>query len=238
MRETVGNIANVYFVELSKIHHNPINDHVYGLKEDISQLKENILINGLQEPLEVVKEEREGQEISYRILSGHGRFDSLKALFNENKTVMYQGKTLGSKVPCLLHTWFASQKDEEAYLIGANVRKTRDKESRIRAAKRIGEIYDSLSDSEKPKGETKRHYVAVRTGFSEKTAEKYYQDEKKIDVNVSKIQPISSVLNSIDRVKQTIKDIQMDEYGKTDKNTIKDKLDELILCVKEKKKEK
>ena len=35
----VSNIANVYFLDYDKIHHNQLNDEIYGTTEDISQIK-------------------------------------------------------------------------------------------------------------------------------------------------------------------------------------------------------
>lgn len=241
-QNAVRNVGNVYFIELSKIHHNPLNDEIYGIKEDITQIKQNLLINGLQSPLEVLKEEKGENETSYRLLSGHGRYDSLLELYNENQSVVYQGKALGSKVPCLLHAPFEDSNAELEYLLGGNVRKFRDKESLKRAAIKAAEVYEAKKKAGKlEKGETKRKFICARTGLSDGSVDKYIkvdEEEKTTIEQINKIQSVSTVLNSIDKAKNTIGDIQMDEYGKTDKNTIKNKLDELIDRIKAKKKEK
>lgn len=239
----VSNIANVYFLDYDKIHHNPLNDEIYGTTEDISQIKQNLLINGLQSPLEVVKEiPLEGKEPSYRLLSGHGRYDSLISLYNENQAVMYQGKVLGNKIPCLIHTPFESSDAELEYLLGGNVRKFRDKESIKRAAIKASEIYESKkSKGELAPGETKRKYISIRVGISERSVDKYIKidDETNEDlVATNKIQTVSGVIKTIDKIIQEINDIQMDEYGKTDRTAISEKLDELIASLKQKKKEK
>lgn len=238
--EQVGNLGNVYFVDYARIHHNPLNDEIYGIEEDITQIKENLLINGLQSPLEVVKED--GLETSYRLLSGHGRYDSLLELFNEGKDVLYQGKSLGNKIPCLLHTPFENCDAEVEYLLGGNVRKNRNKESLRRAAIKACEIYESKKEKgELASGETKRKFVSIRVGISERSVDKYIKLDDDFNELVStpnKVKTVSGVFKSIDNIIQDIKDIQMDEYGKSDRTIISEKLDELILCIKQKKKEK
>ena len=239
----VSNIANVYFIDYDKIHHNPLNDEIYGTTEDISQIKQNLLINGLQSPLEIVKEiSSEGKETSYRLLSGHGRYDSLISLYSENQTVMYQGKALGNKIPCLIHAPFDNSDAELEYLLGGNVRKFRDKESIKRAAIKASEIYENKkANGELAPGETKRKYISIRVGISERSVDKYIRiDDETSEVvsTTSKIQTVSGVIKTIDKIIQEIKNIQMDEYGKTDRTVISDKLDELIASLKQKKKEK
>lgn len=239
MTEHVKNLGNVYYYDLDRIHHNPLNDEIYGIAEDISQIKQNLLINGLQSPLEVVKEENEGEEPSYRLLSGHGRYDSLLELNQENQTVLYQGKTLGSKVPCLLHPQFKDINDELEYLLGGNVRKNRDKESIKRAALKANEIYELKKvNGELQEGETKRKYISNRVGISERSVDKYIKELDKNTTSSNKIQSVTTVLKELDKIEQIINEIQMDEYGKTDRNSIIKKYDDVVETIKRKKKEK
>ena len=238
----VSNIANVYFLDCDKIHHNPLNDEIYGVTEDITQIKENLLINGLQSPLEVVKEMPiEGKETSYRLLSGHGRYDSLISLYNENQAVMYQGKALGNKIPCLIHTPFESSDAELEYLLGGNVRKFRDKDSLKRAALKASEIYESKkAKGLLAKGETKRKYISIRVGISERSVDKYIQldDEKPQETTEHKIQSLDSCIKGLDKVIEIIDSVEIIEYGRTDRTIIEQKLDEIILEAKQKRKQK
>lgn len=240
----VSNIANVYFLDYDKIHHNPLNDEIYGTTEDISQIKQNLLINGLQSPLEVVKEmQLEGKETSYRLLSGHGRYDSLISLYSENQTVMYQGKALGNKIPCLIHTPFESSDAELEYLLGGNVRKFRDKDSIKRAAIKASEIYENKkANGELAQGETKRKYISIRVGISERSVDKYIKlddADNKQDENIKiKVPSLDSVLKDIDKASSIVDAIMMYEYGRSDRETINNKIDELINKCKLKKREK
>ena len=240
--EKVSNLANVYLIDNDKIHHNPLNDEIYGTTEDISQIKQNLLINGLQAPLEVVKEEpEEGKEPSYRLLSGHGRYDSLISLFNENQNVLYQGKSLGNKIPCLLHAPFENSDAELEYLLGGNVRKFRDKEAIKRAALKASEIYESKKEKGLlAKGETKRKYISVRVGISERSVDKYIQldDETRQEPSEHKIQSVDSCIKSLNKAIEIINSIEIVEYGRSDKEIINQKIDEIIACSKQKKKEK
>ena len=240
--EKVSNIANVYFLDYDKIHHNPLNDEIYGTTEDISQIKQNLLINGLQSPLEVVKETpQEGKETSYRLLSGHGRYDSLISLYGENQAVMYQGKALGNKIPCLIHTPFESSDAELEYLLGGNVRKFRDKESIRRAAIKASEIYESKkAKGLLTKGETKRKYISIRVGISERSVDKYIKldEENKPETIEHNIQSLDSCIKCLDKVIETINSIEIIEYGRSDRSAIEQKLDEIIANAKAKKKQK
>lgn len=238
----VSNVANVYFLDYDKIHHNPLNDEIYGTNEDISQIKENLLINGLQSPLEVVKDlPEEGKETSYRLLSGHGRYDSLISLYSENQAVMYQGKALGNKIPCLIHTPFEDTDAELEYLLGGNVRKYRDKDSLKRSVLIASEVYESKkAKGLLKKGETKRKYISIRVGMSERSVDKYMQldDETPVPSTEHKIQSIDSCLKGLDKAIEIINSIEIVEYGRSDKTTIQQKLEEVILNAKQKKKEK
>ena len=240
--EKVSNIANVYFLDYDKIHHNPLNDEIYGTTEDISQIKQNLLINGLQSPLEVVKETpQEGKETSYRLLSGHGRYDSLISLYGENQAVMYQGKALGNKIPCLIHTPFENSDAELEYLLGGNVRKFRDKESIKRAALKASEIYESKkSKGLLTKGETKRKYISIRVGISERSVDKYIKldEDNKPETIEHKVQSLDSCIKSLDKVIETINMVEIVEYGRSDRSAIEGKLDEIIANAKAKKKQK
>ena len=240
----VSNIANVYFLDFDKIHHNPLNDEIYGANEDISQLKQNILNNGLQTPLEVVKEmPLEGKESSYRLISGHGRYDSLISLYSENQTVMYQGKALGNKIPCLIHASFENEAKEVEYLLGANFGKRRSKESKLNAAKKALEQYKFLKDNHLlANGETKRSYISRIVGISERSVDKYIKldDENNIQIDntKAKVPSLDSILKDIDKASSIVDAIMMYEYGRSDRETINNKIDELVNTCKQKKREK
>ena len=232
------NIGNVYYLDINKIYRNPLNDEIYkdDSKKDVTELRRDIKAHGLDSAITVVKDE----EGNYRIVSGHGRYDAISQMYAIADPIMHNGKRVPfEKVPCDIHPPFASKEDEKAYMIACNAKKERTQVDNKSVYKTTCEIYESKVKKGEinPEEKSKKDYFIETTGLSERTFY-YYEKEgnpKEEKETATKIKKVSDVQKDIDKAINIIDAIDMSEYGKTDKATIKESLDRLIKEIKSKK---
>ena len=232
------NIGNVYYLDINKIYRNPLNEIIYpgDINKDISSLKEDIKAKGLDCSITVVKDE----DGKYRIISGHGRFDSVKLIYNESFPLYFHGKKVEpGKIPCDIDPMPETVEDEMEQIIACNANKggsTRNDKHVFDIACDIYETKVKRGDIN-PEKQSLFQYIIDITGISKTTFHKYAnlnnpQKEKEV---VIKIKKVSEVLKDIEKAKLIIDGIDLLEYGKTDKATIKESLDKLIKDIKSKK---
>lgn len=234
--EVAKNISNTYNLDIAKIERNELNVLIYpdDLKKDLSGLVADIEANGLDAAITVVK-----KDDKYICLSGHGRTDAARTIYEHGGRIMYHGKQLEQgKIPCNIHPAFESKEDEMEYIICCNASKNGG-----RNGKHVFDITCRLYQTKvnnhqiNPKEKSLEQYVMEITGISRATFFNYKKEDESTNVAITptKIKKVSEVLKDIDKAIKLIEDIQMEEYGKTDKETIKQSLANLIAKVKTKK---
>lgn len=235
--ELAKNIGNTYNLDSSRVKRNELNVLIYpdDLNKDLSGLIADIKTNGLDAALTVYKKDDE-----YVCVSGHGRNDAVRTIYESGGTIMYHGKQLErGKIPCNIHPPFATKEDEMEYIICCNASKNGGRNGK-HVFDIVCELYQTKINNGQinPEEKNLEQYVMEVTGISRATFFNYKKEDEtkdKIGIAPTKIKKVSEVLKDIDKAIELIDVIQMDEYGKTDRETIKQSLVNLIAKAKSKK---
>ena len=220
--------GKTYFINIDKIINNDLNE-VYD-KYDLSNLKNSIVEYGLKQPLSVVK----ANEDAYRLIAGHSRLAVIKEIYAENKSLKYCGKELHNQIPCIFENSFDNEDDEFLNLASSNVYRKLSEEETKNVIIKTAQIYEKRKNLPGYEGK-KRDVIARLANVSARTVDKYLKSDEDSNQINSKIPTVNAVLNLIDKITNQINEIDLDEYGKTDKNKIKESLLNLsILCKKKK----
>jgi len=219
--------GKTYFIGVDKIVENDLNE-VYD-KYDLSNLKNSIMEYGLKQPLSVVK----SGEDSYRLIAGHSRLTVIKEIYAENKPLKYCGKELRNQIPCIFENNFDNEDDEFLNLTSSNVYRKLSEEETKNVIIKTASIYEKRKNLPGYEGK-KRDVIARLANVSSRTVDKYLKDDADTEEN-NKILSVNAALKLIDKITSQINEIDLDEYGRTDRNKIKDSLIELsVLCKKKK----
>ena len=150
------------FIEIDKIVPNPNNFYeLNGIKE----LSENIKEFGLNQNLEVVEIDDNGEK-KYRLIGGHRRYEAIKLLINDG------GNTKYKKVPCKVNRSL-NEIEEQLRLIKSNsdTRELTPQEKREQM-KQLIELYKKKQEITGEKINIKKE-VAAASGTYPKTVERY-----------------------------------------------------------------
>lgn len=222
------NASKIYFIGVDKIINNTLND-VYS-DQDISELVKSIEMYGIKQPLSVIKQD----ESTYRLISGHRRLKALMSIFTKGKSVVFGNKTLINQAPCIFEKTFEDTDDEYLNLISSNVNRKKSEEDMRNVIMKTAEIYERRKDLPDYVGK-KRDVIAKMAGVSPRSVDKYLKDSISIKQKQARIMSVSNVKALLDKTINQIELIDMEEYGKTDRTTIKEYIDKLISTCKKKK---
>ena len=221
--------TKIYFIGIDKITNNELNE-VFKV-EDLDELINGIEMYGLKQPISVVKS---GDK--YKIISGHRRISAIKQIFAANKTIQFSGRELSNKVPCIFENEFKNEDDEFLNLCASNNYRRLSPEEVKPVVVRCSEILEKRLESGEMsiEGTTRRDAIAKMAGVSPRTVDKYLKSDDATS-DKTKIKSVNSIVNTIDKYISFISDIEMDEYGRSDKERIKESLMNLVsICKKTK----
>ena len=210
-------LSTIYPVSIDKIRFNEQND-VYTEK-GLDDLKQSIEQYGLKEPLSIVKD---GD--GYRLIAGHRRLACIKELFKEGKTLKFGNNQYSNKVPCIFENTFASKDEEFLNLIASNKYRDPTPEEIEAIVKKCSEIYER--NNLKQEGVSKRDAIAKMACVSPRTVDKYLKKGTE-STRKKKLASVSSITNKLNKLSQFIEEIELEEYGKTDRNTIQNVLNSI-----------
>lgn len=157
--------GKVVYLRIDEIKPNKLN--LFPMS-DIDRLAENIAENGLIEPLNVMLKDGE-----YVLTSGHRRLEAIKQVTGLwNKPLIYAGKELDGEVPVIIVVDIENQLQERERLLQSNAKRSMGTED---TEKIIAEAYKCCLEEESNKGGTinKKEWIAMQTGFSERTVQTY-----------------------------------------------------------------
>lgn len=218
-----GNTATIYTPSIAKIITNELND-VFKV-EDVSDLKTSIETNGLKVPLTVVKDNE-----NYRLISGHRRLKAIKEIFAEGKKIKFGNKEYDGLVPCMFENAYENEDDEFLNLVANNIQRKKTPEEIAAVVRRGKEIYDrKLESGEIVKNDVPaREIIGKMVGVSGRTVDKYLKEDKEITDKTAKVKNCKTVIKNIEKSIEIVREIEIDEYGKTDRQLIIETINELI----------
>ena len=221
----------IKFIKISDIKENELNN-VFSMG-NLNDLLDSIRTYGLKEPLSVCSQD----DGSYKLISGHRRLTCIKQILAEGATsYQFMEKTLSDVVPCIEERDFGGDDDEEfLHLASSNKYRHLTPAENEALVKKCHEIYLRKldSDPESVKG-VKREVIAKMACVIPRTVDKYLKDENSTETK-EKVMTSDSIVNTINKYKDFILAIDIDYYGRNDRNMIKDSLLELSAICKKKK---
>lgn len=222
--------SKIYFIGVDKIISNELNK-VFKV-EDLDELRNGIEMYGLKQPISVVR-----SNDKYKIISGHRRIAAIKQIFEANKTIMFGSRELSNQVPCIFENEFDNEDDEFLNLCSSNNYRRLSPEEIKSVVIRCSQILEKRLESGEMsiEGTSKRDLIAKMAGVSARTVDKYLKSNIEETMDKTKIKSVNFVVGTIDKYIEFINDLDLDEYGKTDRNSIKDVLLELSNLCKKKK---
>ncbi len=166
-------------IGLKKIDIDDIKPNIKNIfpQNDILELKENILAEGLQKPLEVYREND-----TYVIIGGHRRYAALVELYMEDR--------IEPDIDCIIYPKPIDSADEKLQIISSNAQRPMDEHLKISLTKELLEILTNYPNK-KPTGMETRKWISGYLGCSARTAQKYInalkgkkKKEKKVDPQI------------------------------------------------------
>lgn len=151
--------GKIVYLDVDELKPNPLNT---ASIHEIDELAANINEGGLLQPLIVMRKNN-----SYVIHSGHRRYEAIKKIFAQGKTIDYVGKQFEYEIPCIVYgSLFKNDVDEQISLMRSNSYRHYTKEERIEVVTEAHKLYEQLSDEEKPSGR-EREWITNLTGISD-----------------------------------------------------------------------
>lgn len=220
--------TSVYNIGINKIITNPLNE-IYKV-DNILELASSIEQYGLKQPIVVIKT---GDK--YMIIAGHRRFAAIQSIYARGKSIEFAGKQLSNLVPCIFENSDKFDNEDDAFFeltSSNNYRKLSADEMKSLIIK-TNDIYEKRKNSGEVIQGAKRDWIAAKIGLSPRTVDKYLKtdDESVKDTKDAKIKKASSINKKLESFIEYIEEIQIDEYGKTDRKSIDNELKKIIdLC--------
>ena len=168
----------VKFIEIDKIKDNKDNkertDDFLKRNEDIESFKMNLLTFGQLEP--IIIKDLGGDR--YKIISGHYRKYCMSELFKEGKEVSYKGRKLFGKIACIIESEDKDTDSEQLKLIASNARNNSVRE-KIYRTKMAMDIWQKKIDAKEDVDPNRNRYIAMVTGYSERSVQDYINEIKR-----------------------------------------------------------
>lgn len=225
-----GGAGMYYPINIDKIKENKENA-VFDLK-GIDELAENIRKYGLKEALSVYKDGEDNI-----LVAGHRRFNAIKKIFESGGTIMFANKEYRNQIPCNYENKFKDEDEEFFNLAASNfdVRNVSVQEKR-RIVERASQGYDRQIEKGNINGKdiSRAEYISQNIHMPIRTVYDYLGIDTGED-KAKKLQSVKTIENKLNGFIEFINDIEIEEYGKTDRTAIKDKLNEISTICKKKK---
>ena len=194
MRNNENNGA-IEYIDVKKVYDNPLNKgREIAL---IDELVDNLLQNGLQQPI-IVKKEADDH---FTIISGHRRTLALRKIIAEGKGYLFNGKEIYGNIPCVI-TKIEDPLDEELAVLVGNAHSDDSKEEKKRRCIALEDLYFKRKDKGFMDGE-KRKWISSMSGFSERSVSNYLKESKSEKKNDK---------NEFDRFYETLKRLSSYKY--------------------------
>lgn len=219
--------TTIYTIGIGKIKNNELNS-TYKV-DDVKELRQSIEQYGLKQPLTVIKD---GDD--YKLISGHRRLKAIKEIYSDGGTIKFAGKEYNGLVPCIFESEFQDKDEEFLNLVSSNSYRKLSPEEMSALVHKAREIYERrLENGEIVKDDTPtRDVIGKMINVSGRTVDKYLKEDRDNEKNNEKVRNIKLIAKDIDKAISNVKEIKFDEYGKTNRQVIKDKLSELIAACK------
>lgn len=223
-----GGAGMYYPVNIENIKENKENA-VFDIK-GIDELAENIEKYGLKEPPTVYKEG------DYNILiSGHRRFNACKKLFVQGKKIKFANKEYFNQIPCNFETKYEDSDEEFFNLASSNLNgRNLSVSEKKRMVERASKAYDNQLSKGTIKDKSKAEFISEKIGMPIRTVYDYLginNGEEK----TKKLMSVKAVENKINAFIEFLNSVEIDEYGKTDRTSLKERLNEVSSICKKKK---
>lgn len=220
--------STIYNIGITNIITNPLNE-VYKV-ENIEELAKSIEEFGLKQPLSVIR-----KDDKYMIIAGHRRYAAIQSIFAKGKKIEFAGKELSNLIPCIFDDAEKFKDEDSAFFeltSSNNYRKLSAEEMKSLISK-ANDIYEKNKINGIVPAGAKRDWIAKKIGLSARTVDKYLKtdDETVEDIKDTKIKKATSINKKLESFYEYIEDIQVDEYGKSDRESINKEFKKIIdLC--------
>jgi len=207
----------IYYYPLNSLKPNPLN-YIYEQEdslEEMEELKESIIKNGLQQPITVT---RSGDSLI--VMSGHRRCKALNKIFKEQDTVKFNGKDINvDTVPLIIQAEYKTEEEQFNCLVASNKYRTIKPATTAKIIEKAKSYYETqVSEGIKEKGRT-RDKIAKIAGVSGRTVERYLKQPK--DEQAAKC------LKKVNSITRYLKTFNIYDFSNTDRMNIRDALDKL-----------
>lgn len=207
----------IYYYPLNALRPNPLN-YIYeedDSADEMDELKESIIKNGLQQPITVTK----SGDVLY-VMSGHRRCKALYKIFKEQDTVKFNGKDINvDSVPLIIQADYKSEEEQFNCLVASNKYRTIKPTTTAKIIEKAKSYYDQqVNNGVKEKGRT-RDKIAKIAGVSGRTVGRYLKQSKNSDAK--------KIINKINSATRSIKYLKIYDYPNMDRLDIRDALDKL-----------
>lgn len=167
----------IYYVPLSQLLDNPLNkiNEKYDTEEDHKKLCDSIFVQGLKLPISVTKTNG-----NYLIQSGHRRKKAIQDLLNQDKTIMFEDKTITAEnIPVLITKEFKTDFEQFMSIVAFNAQRTGNRERDKEIAKEQLKLLRKFEEDGYMFEGRKRDIIAKNLGVSGRTVGRWTDTSKK-----------------------------------------------------------
>ena len=213
----------IYYYPLNSLLPNPLNI-IYeddDTPEELAELKESILKNGLQQPITVTR-----SKDSLVVMSGHRRCKALSKIFKEQKTVKFNGKDINvDSVPLIIQAEYKTEEEQFNALVASNKYRTIKPSTTSKIIEKAKSYYDSQVKAGLEEPGRTRDKIGKLAGVSGRTVDRYL---KKIDNPEA-----DAIIKKVNSMTSYIKKVNPCNFPNMERTNIRDALTKLGIAVSE-----
>lgn len=213
----------IYYYPINSLTKNPLNA-IYeadDTPEELLELKESILLNGLQQPITV---SRSGD--SLLVMSGHRRCKAMWELFKEGRTVYFNGKELNvNSVPLIIQAEYKTEEEQFNALVASNKYRTIKPSTTSKIIEKAKVYYDERTAAGVVEKGRTRDKIGKLAGVSGRTVDRYL---KKIDNPEA-----DAIIKKVNSMTSYIKKVNPCNFPNMERTNIRDALTKLGIAVSE-----
>lgn len=208
----------IYYYPLNSLKPNPLN-YIYEQEdspEEMEELKESIIKNGLQQPITVT---RSGDSLI--VMSGHRRCKALNKIFKEQDSVKFNGKDINvDTVPLIIQAEYKTEEEQFNCLVASNKYRTIKPATTAKIIEKAKSYYETqVSEGIKEKGRT-RDKIAKIAGVSGRTVDRYLKQPKDEDA--------ARYVKKINSTTKLIRTIKIYNFSNSDRMNIREATERLV----------
>ena len=213
----------IYYYPLNSLKPNPLN-YIYeqdDTPEEMEELKNSIIKNGLQQPITVT---RSGDSLI--VMSGHRRCKALSKIFKEQKTVKFNGKDINvDSVPLIIQAEYKTEEEQFNALVASNKYRTIKPSTTSKIIEKAKSYYDSQVKAGLEEPGRTRDKIGKIAGVSGRTVDRYL---KKIDNPEA-----DAIIKKVNSMTSYIKKVNPCNFPNMERTNIRDALTKLGIAVSE-----